>query len=787
MNLSAPSLLAMAVLTTSVWASEIWVNQNAAAGGTGSSNAPFQTITAGIAAASTGDTVTVRAGVYRESVTVKSGTSGQPFTLQALPGERAVIAGSDALTNWGILGFTTRNTNFARIFYKDVSWNVTALFEDGKPLGYSRTPNTGYWQTEAGSDPTNLVNANFNQADTNYWVGSMMFYASKSVGDAYQTRSLVLAYDPATHTITTSNAFKLYSKLPAVGVDCFYMYNKLELLDVAGEWACENLGGGIWRVYVWPSDGGSADNHIYEATRRAGYLLSANSRSHVVIDGLEVRHGGNIGIASSGTNITIRNCWLYDNSYKAVQFSSVTGATLRDCQLIGNGYGVTFGSCTDVIVEHNAIIRNGYDGMQVSGSTAANSSNVHIRSNYIRDHFRWGHPDGIQTYNGDGTTNIAVHDIWFENNAIINSGQCFMLAEVEDAHFINNIILGSSAATIQGSTPNSEYINNTIGFSSSTITTFSRGCTVKNNIFFAGHDNTMLGFTTTNQISDYNLFFMGAGLDGKSHLFSYNGTYYNTLAAYTNATGRDAHSLGVDPLFVNAPAYYDNCESSQMPLFTVSRVYMNHSTATFSVGDHAEYNFDGVVRTVTNIGPDYIEFSPSLPELPVTAGVICNWKTNTNYTYDFTLSGNSPARGAGEGGANMGSSVKLSDFWQTNTVADVDGDGIPDSWETQHFGGVTNANSFSLAANGVNTIYETYIAGLNPTNSASRFAVSKDRNIFGWNATSGRVYSVYWTSNLMNSFQPLETNIVWPQNSWTNLVSGAQADGFYRIKVRLGN
>jgi hypothetical protein len=50
---------------------------------------------------------------------------------------------------------------------------------------------------------------------------------------------------------------------------------------------------------------------------------------------------------------------------------------------------------------------------------------------------------------------------------------------------------------------------------------------------------------------------------------------------------------------------------------------------------------------------------------------------------------------------------------------------------------------------------------------------------------SGRVYSVYWTTNLMNSFQSLETNIVWPQSSWTDLVHGAQEVGFYRIKVRL--
>lgn len=118
-------------------------------------------------------------------------------------------------------------------------------------------------------------------------------------------------------------------------------------------------------------------------------------------------------------------------------------------------------------------------------------------------------------------------------------------------------------------------------------------------------------------------------------------------------------------------------------------------------------------------------------------------------------------------------------------AADADADGLPDEWEIRHFGGSAHADPDAHAANGVNTIREAYIAGLNPTNPASNFAVSKDRNILGWNATSGRVYSVYWTTNLLSGFQPLETNLVWPQNSWTDTVHGAEAGVFYRIKVRM--
>jgi hypothetical protein len=121
---------------------------------------------------------------------------------------------------------------------------------------------------------------------------------------------------------------------------------------------------------------------------------------------------------------------------------------------------------------------------------------------------------------------------------------------------------------------------------------------------------------------------------------------------------------------------------------------------------------------------------------------------------------------------------------------DDDSDGIPNDWETLYFGGATNANPNAPAANGVNTVMETYVAGLNPTNPASVFLIANFRSltsgsILQWSAVSGLVYSVYGTTNLFNQFQPLETNILWPQNSWTDAVHGAEIKNFYRIKVQL--
>ena len=120
---------------------------------------------------------------------------------------------------------------------------------------------------------------------------------------------------------------------------------------------------------------------------------------------------------------------------------------------------------------------------------------------------------------------------------------------------------------------------------------------------------------------------------------------------------------------------------------------------------------------------------------------------------------------------------------------DCDGDGISDDWEVRYFGNINKANVSAICSNGINTIREAYIAGLDPTNAAARFKVEKykadARNTLRWNATSGRVYSVYFSTNLLNGFQPVETNIPWTAGGFTDTVHSAQGQGYYKIGVEL--
>lgn len=115
---------------------------------------------------------------------------------------------------------------------------------------------------------------------------------------------------------------------------------------------------------------------------------------------------------------------------------------------------------------------------------------------------------------------------------------------------------------------------------------------------------------------------------------------------------------------------------------------------------------------------------------------------------------------------------------------DSDLDNIPDYWEKTYFGGVTNANANSFCSNGINTVLEAYIAGLDPASPAAHFNLTfPTRNILQWNAVSGRVYSVYWSTNLLAGFQCLQSNIPWSECSLTNPT--AAPSGYYKITVRM--
>jgi len=152
---------------------EFFVDTNAANASDenpGTREQPFKTINRGVRELLPGDTLTVRGGVYRESVVLDLiGRPDKPITIQAAPGETVVVKGSEVVTGWEKDGDVWRKTGWTDEFVRQfavggrlVSANVHEVFQrdgvrdDAVVLLRVRTPEElregkCYWDQASGT------------------------------------------------------------------------------------------------------------------------------------------------------------------------------------------------------------------------------------------------------------------------------------------------------------------------------------------------------------------------------------------------------------------------------------------------------------------------------------------------------------------------------------------------------------------------------------------------------------------------------------------------------------
>jgi len=119
---------------------------------------------------------------------------------------------------------------------------------------------------------------------------------------------------------------------------------------------------------------------------------------------------------------------------------------------------------------------------------------------------------------------------------------------------------------------------------------------------------------------------------------------------------------------------------------------------------------------------------------------------------------------------------------------DTDADQLLDSWEVQYFGS-TNAQPGAYGDSDIQNNLEEYIAGTDPTDETSFFAITNwsagSFVVEWWPSVAGREYKVLWAESLTNSFQQIGPMIDPPQNSYTDTAHSAESSGFYKVEVQL--
>ncbi len=127
---------------------------------------------------------------------------------------------------------------------------------------------------------------------------------------------------------------------------------------------------------------------------------------------------------------------------------------------------------------------------------------------------------------------------------------------------------------------------------------------------------------------------------------------------------------------------------------------------------------------------------------------------------------------------------------------DGNANGLPDEWESQHFGnGYIITDNSDADGDGVPDRQE-YVAGTNPTNAFDRLALDHSGSgpmdnggglVIRWSSASNRFYSVVYKTNLLESFLPLTSGIAGtpPVNVYTSEQDTGSSPAYYRIGVSL--
>mgnify|MGYP000306631022 CR=1 FL=1 len=123
---------------------------------------------------------------------------------------------------------------------------------------------------------------------------------------------------------------------------------------------------------------------------------------------------------------------------------------------------------------------------------------------------------------------------------------------------------------------------------------------------------------------------------------------------------------------------------------------------------------------------------------------------------------------------------------------DGDGDGLPNGWESEHFGSPTGAVAEADADGDGSSNASEYGAGTSPTNAADRLALrveeaTPEGYTLRWPSVAGKRYTVLRAAQLAGAapFAPLATGIAAtpPENRFVDSVAPTLPSAFYRLAV----
>lgn len=252
---------------------------------------PWKTIQKAAGTVVAGDTVLIRDGTYRETVTpTNSGTASSPITYQPYNHEPVIISGAEVVSGWNVY-----SNGIYQATFTGALGDKDQVFVDGVMMNLARWPNTSLDVSrpvkavaESGGYVTNL---NADGTVTGSYTNASLTQAAGFLTGAkiHLVPGVVWVAQTGCVTTNTPGSVEFHWKrngttntyMPKQG-DPFYLFGLLSLLDTPGEWFINTNSS---TLYLWPPQNDSPTNHLVEAKKR-DYGFDLSGKSDIQIQGL---------------------------------------------------------------------------------------------------------------------------------------------------------------------------------------------------------------------------------------------------------------------------------------------------------------------------------------------------------------------------------------------------------------------------------------------------------------------------------------------------------------------
>ena len=374
----------------------------------GSEENPVKTLQKAVAMSSPGTTVIVDDGIYRETLTPKSGTSEQPIVFKAKEGASPKITGADTVTSaWSNYSGNIWKTNLSGMNITDIDHQQ--IFVNEKMMTEARWPKlmggmdniADYKRAvcENGTDKdgisyTGLPDVDLTGAIVAVWPGEL--YVSGWVG---MTRTIVanttsrIAFDR--EMCDPDPLMNLDSYTPYPG-NPFYIYGALGLLTSPGEYFYDDV---TKDFYIWMPDSSEPEGNLIEFKSSRRLAVNLNNARNVSVEGFNV-YGATFSM-DNAVNCAITNLSVkYADHFREADGYNAT-APNRICVVTGK-WNTVSGTSIDVACG---------SGIFLGGNNNKIYNNTISNTNYSGALFG-------AVYLEDGLTSAVIRQ-----NSFINSGK----------------------------------------------------------------------------------------------------------------------------------------------------------------------------------------------------------------------------------------------------------------------------------------------------------------------------------------------------------------------------